>query len=144
MDILLNILIIAVIAVICLAAFSGMGSGLAFASRWSDLADRYQTKQKPPDGLAGFQFGMVGLVPYNGLLKVGVAEGGLYVASSVFLWPSHPPLFIPWCEIRSVKKVDNLLYRAYLLTVGSPQVGTLLLPRGSLASAKEMLDVKLE
>ncbi|WP_163865722.1 hypothetical protein [Myxococcus eversor] len=76
---------------------------------WFWLARRFRTDEPMPRGAIGGVTGKMGWVYYKNSLTVGVDEDGLYVSMIPVRTPFHPPLFIPWSEIRERRREKPLL-----------------------------------
>ena len=79
--------------VVALFAFSIM-------SGWSELSQHYRSKEKFRGTVARLQSGKLGVVGYRAMLSIGVNAQGLYLAVFLPARLRHPPLFIPWPEIK--------------------------------------------
>lgn len=73
---------------------------LGTLSGWGGLARRYRTNAPEPFGADGMLSGMLGLVSYRGVLQVGFAEDGFDLRVMMLFRAGHPPVRIPWSEIR--------------------------------------------
>src|SRR5437016_3950071 len=75
----------------------------------------------PFDGVSeGLQSGqMRWLAKYRNSLRLGANEDGLYLAVFFFFRFMHPPLFVPWSEIK-VRRQKRWLFGEYVtLTMGN-------------------------
>ena len=86
------------------AVFVGLDVLDARVSGWSRLAQRFRAEQEPIDGTRfGQEFLRIGGCDYYGRTTIRVSPKGLYLA----VWPfffTHPPLLIPWSELRILKE----------------------------------------
>jgi len=108
-------------------------------SGWQALAERHPA----PDGLPGTlyhrQTVKVGAVRWRWAMTVGISDYGLYLAPSPPLGPfrgllRHPPILIPWSEIRVVGPGHiYLLWECTELAVGEPKIASITVPNGLLA-----------
>lgn len=92
-----------------------LGGGLFLASRlngWHTLAKHYGTQQRyqgawisQPDD-SGKEAGGLSVTLNSGesenAIKLGADRDGVYLAMSLGFRPFHPPLFIPWNDIKAV------------------------------------------
>lgn len=82
-----------------------IGAIISFIGGWFSLAKVYRTRL-PFDGAKWrMQSGqMRWLTNYNNVLTLGVSPEGLYLASMFLFRFMHPPLLVPWSEIRVRRK----------------------------------------
>jgi hypothetical protein len=103
MDSALDTLVTALVIIAAPFGFVGFWMGVCWllgaASGWRGLARRWRTREEAPIG-AEWVSGMLGLISYNGVLSVGVAEDGLDLRVMLLFRAGQPPLRIPWSEIR--------------------------------------------
>ena len=85
---------------------------------WFSLAKVYRTRV-PFDGAKWrIQSGqMRWLANYNRVLTLGTSPEGLYLASMFLFRFMHPPLLIPWREIR-VRRKKGWVFEYVILTLG--------------------------
>lgn len=111
---------------------------IARTGGWHALAARYPLRGRFPRPGTRFGFGVFhGWVGYNGALIVAGDERGLYLrATPVLLSWCHPPIFIPWSEIRKIEPSSSWdrVYRIH--TVRAPEVEFALRP-GTFAVVRE-------
>lgn len=62
--------------------------------------------------------GMVGWVSYRNVLKVSAEQTGLYLAVFGLFRPGHPPLLLPYYDIKSVERSQGFWQPLLLITVG--------------------------
>ena len=91
---------------------------IALWSGWRKLAQRFRrefnlTERIPGWYSARMRFGC----HYNNALKIGVNEEGMSLAT-VGIVPQHPSLFIPWHEIRVVRRSKVLWWTLIYLELG--------------------------
>ncbi|MGB8260433.1 MAG: hypothetical protein WCE75_08785 [Terracidiphilus sp.] len=108
---------------VCL--WCGISYLIAWMSGWQELARRFASESEPyGDTLsAGPWFIVVYLrywTKYGGVVRMRAAAGGLYL-SAIFLFRlGHPPLRIPWNEIR-VGRTRYCMQNYVELTLGSEE-----------------------
>ena len=56
-------------------------------------------------------------VNYNNVLTIGVSEEGLYLACMFLFRFMHPPMLIPWDEIK-VRRSEGWIYKYLTFTMG--------------------------
>jgi hypothetical protein len=104
---------------------------------WSALAERYSTAN--PAGISiTTQDGTVGewgLVHVKGLMRVDQGEAGLYIAYPGWLSAGHPPLLIPWSELRLKDARDVVGIHVVHLSAGDPELAVVIIRGGK---AKEI------
>lgn len=95
---------------------------LSLSGGWYGLSRRYPAPQPFDDGQAfrmqsvaiGGMFGS-----YNNILTVRVGPQGLYLACPFPVNFMHPPMLIPWTEVKSAQWKKLLFRDTFQLTVGS-------------------------
>ncbi|MCY0996170.1 hypothetical protein OWM54_03375 [Myxococcus sp. MISCRS1] len=85
---------------------------------WSGLAKRYRTSAPRPDLFMKMSTGRMGWTHYNRCLTVGASEAGLYLAMMPSFTPFHPPLLIPWSEIKERRRETSQFQRVETLVIG--------------------------
>jgi len=75
---------------------------------WHVLARRYTARQPFTGQLHRGCSGRLGFVNYNKCLSLGASEQGLYLSVPRFFAFAHPPLLIPWSDIRATR--DKVLW----------------------------------
>jgi hypothetical protein len=95
-----------------------VGATISFVGGWFSLAKVYRTPV-PFDGAKwGMQSGqMRWLANYNNVLTIGVSPQGFYLASMFLFRFMHPPLLIPWSEIR-VQRRKGWVFEYVIFTMG--------------------------
>jgi hypothetical protein len=95
-----------------------VGSIISFIGGWFSLAKVYRTRV-PFDGTKwGMQSGqMRWLVNYNNVLTIGASRQGLYLASMFLFRFMHPPLLVPWSEIK-VRRSKGWFFEYVTFTLG--------------------------
>ena len=80
---------------------------LAYMSGWSALADRFRATDRPSGRTLSGQVMGIGSVNENGVTRLMVTPGGLYMYPLFLFRFKRPPLLIPWHEIQyeSTRKV---------------------------------------
>jgi len=117
----------------------GIGHLDARMRKWSAMADKFATDKPPAGQIERNQDGVVGtvgLITLKHLLTASVSDEGLYIAMPSWLRAGHPPLLVPWNQVRVSEigsGVDGPIVRFY---IGHPRVGTVEL-RGGLAKAAQ-------
>jgi ankyrin repeat protein len=121
------------------AALAMFAVGLLYADArttgWAQLAGRYTA----PAAFEGQTFarqdvdvGTVSLVRIRNLMRAAPLDSGLYLAMPAVVRLGHPPLLVPWSEMRVTNDREVLGRRVVTVSVGSPAVTTITL-RGGVA-----------
>ena len=94
----------AVLGLLLVAAFVAfwmlVGGLLSLLGGWWRLAARYRAAPGGSRADRRLESGYVGWVRYRNLLSVGVGPDGLFLAVLPMLRFLHPPLRIPWTEVK--------------------------------------------
>jgi hypothetical protein len=95
-----------------------VASVVSFVGGWFSLSRLYRTRV-PFDGTKWrMQSGrMRWLTNYNNVLTIGVNPQGLYLASVLLFRFMHPPLLIPWSEIK-VRRRKGWVFEYTIFTMG--------------------------
>lgn len=98
-------------------------AAISLSGGWYRLSRRYPAPRPFDDGqefrmqsvAIGGMFGS-----YNNILMVRVGPQGLYLACPFPVNFMHPPMLIPWTEVKSAQWKKLLFRDTFQLTVGSP------------------------
>jgi len=95
-----------------------VGAILSFIGGWFSLAKVYRTRV-PFNGAKwrGQSGQMRWLTNYNRVLTLGTSQEGLYLASMFLFRFMHPPLLIPWSEIK-VRRTKGWVFEYVIFTMG--------------------------
>jgi hypothetical protein len=95
-----------------------VGATISYVGGWFSLSRLYRTRV-PFDGAKwGGQSGqMRWLANYNHVLTLGANQEGLYLASMFLFRFMHPPLLIPWSEIK-VRRSRGWFFEYVTFTMG--------------------------
>lgn len=109
-----------------------IGAIISFVGGWFSLAKVYRT-QVPFNGAKWrMQSGkMRWLMNYNNVLTIGASPQGLYLASMFLFRFLHPPLLVPWSEIK-VRRKKGWVFETVTFTMGH-ELAIPLRIRGTLA-----------
>ncbi len=77
---------------------------LSFLAGWRGLAVMYGQASPAGGKIFSFQAGKVGIVSYNGALRLAVSPPGIGFSVIRVFRPGHAPFFIPWAEIEITGK----------------------------------------
>jgi hypothetical protein len=104
--------LLALMPALGLIGFVGVWVGITFLlSRiggWNVLAGRYLAQHPFSGQVHSWCSGRLGFVNYNNCLSLGANEQGLYLSVPRIFAFAHPPLFIPWSDIRAQR--DKILW----------------------------------
>lgn len=100
---------------------------------WTRLAHRFAATRPPAGVLKRHQDGFVGrigLLKLKSMLTAAASEEGLYLAMPSWLSAGHPPLLIPWSEMRVAYTRPGLEGQVIGLRIGEPEIGLITLRAG--------------
>jgi hypothetical protein len=91
---------------------------ISYTGGWRSLSKTYRT-QVPFNGAKwrGQSGQMRRLTNYNGVLTLGASQEGLYLACMFLFRFMHPPLLIPWSEIK-VRRKKGWVFDYVIFTLG--------------------------
>ncbi|MEJ6580124.1 MAG: hypothetical protein QNL33_01045 [Akkermansiaceae bacterium] len=90
---------------------------------WGKLAQKYTSYHPPSGSTLKWQSLVLGrLMNYNRCVTIHVGGAGLFLEMPRFFRFAHPPLRIPWSEVRYLKEVKTLAGRKYLYDLGTPRI----------------------
>jgi hypothetical protein len=123
-------LILICLAPLLFAAFwCGVVYLLSHLGGWAQLALKFRAHDLPNGQRFGWQSARIGRTRYNNALTIFTSKQGLYLQPFILFRLAHPPLLIPWSEVKH-PQVQRLFMRDIVLfDVGSPTVATLHVPR---------------
>jgi hypothetical protein len=91
---------------------------IGFIGGWFSLSKVYRTRVPFSGAKWHMQSGqMRWLSNYNNVLTIGVGPQGLYLANLFLFRFMHPPLLVPWSEIKG-RKHQGWLFEYVILTMG--------------------------
>ena len=94
-----------------------VGATISFVGGWFSLAKVYRTRVAFNGAKWKMQSGqMRWLANYNNVLTLGVSQQGLYLASMLLYRFMHPPLLVPWSEIK-VRRSKGWFFEYVTLTM---------------------------
>jgi len=95
-----------------------VGTTTSFIGGWFSLAKVYRTRVAFDGAKWRRQSGqMRWLANYNRVLTLGASQEGLYLACVFLFRFMHPPLLIPWSEIK-VRRKKGWVFEYVILTLG--------------------------
>jgi hypothetical protein len=95
-----------------------VGATISLVGGWFSLAKVYRTPGPFNGAKWRMQSGqMRSLANYNNVLTLGVNQQGLYLASMFLFRFMHPPLLVPWSEMK-VRRKTGWVFEYVILTMG--------------------------
>lgn len=99
--------------------------GISFVSGWHSLSRRFRAQHEPYGPTASARFSIRGVkmrfrTSYDNIIRLTVAEDALYLSVLFVIRIGHPPLCIPWSEIK-ITRGNFLWMRFVLLTLGEQE-----------------------
>jgi len=95
-----------------------VGAVVSFIGGWFSLAQVYRTQEAFDGAKWRMQSGqMRWLANYNNVLTLGASQQGLYLASMFLFRFMHPPLLVPWSEIK-VRRSKGWVFEYVTFTMG--------------------------
>lgn len=104
---------------------------LARLGGWDNLASQYSASSTPASRIHSFQSGRFGIVNYSNCLGISCGASGLYLSVLLPFRFHHPPLQIPWADIRITDSQAGLFGTTARLEIGDVAVS---IPARFLAS----------
>lgn len=98
-------------------------------SGWARLAESFAAGGEPTGRRFFMQYGVVGNIYYRSVLTIHTAPNGFYLSVWLPFRIGHPPLFIPWQEVRNATTYPFWWFEMVEFDVGSPTIATLELPK---------------
>ncbi|MFN8348906.1 MAG: hypothetical protein U0X91_28155 [Spirosomataceae bacterium] len=80
-------------------------------SGWHFLAGRYQAEPMK-EGFYRGVYGRIGMANYNGVLRVAFTEKGMYLHVMPLFKIGHPPLLLPWSQLKDWREVHSFFQHA--------------------------------
>lgn len=91
---------------------------LGLVSGWQGLGGRFSTQAPEPGFTVTARHAGLGLVGYGFTLQLGAAADGLDLRLVPLFRPGHPPLRVPWDQVREEGAAFSLVGRAVKLRLG--------------------------
>lgn len=116
--------------------FCAVATATSFLGGWRKLAGRFPAPQNFAEGrLFKWQSGDVGVASYNSVLNIRVSPRGLYFSCIPLFRFMHPPILIPWTQVKVTRQKRFLGKEAIRLTIGSPKLATIALRDSKIINA---------
>ena len=104
-----------------------MSAFFALSSGWLALADQFHASFRPEGEEVRNQVKQMGTVPERSVTHMIVSEHGLYLYAFFLFRFLHPPLLIPWKDVRLVGEHKTLWW--YTCELDIAQITTLSVTR---------------
>ena len=109
---------VAIMPIYFLCLWLLVGATISVVGGWFSLAKIYRTQVASDGTKWKMQSGqMRWLANYNNVLTIGVSQQGLYLASMFLFRFMHPPLLVPWGEIK-VRRKKGWVFEYVIFTMG--------------------------
>jgi hypothetical protein len=111
---------------------------LSVFAGWRSLAAVYAARTRPEGAVRYMQSAYIGSVVYTRCLTVRLCRAGIYLS----VWPlfrvGHPPLLIPWSDLRQWRERKTLFMLLVEADIGRPAITTIALPYRLLEEAGKL------
>ena len=92
---------------------------ISYISGWAELAQQFRYRARfVGKRWRGQSAQMRWIVGYRNCLTVGANPDGLYLATLFLFRVGHPPLFVPWIDVSSMRRGKWFLFRYVELRFG--------------------------
>jgi hypothetical protein len=102
-----------------------VGKLLGHLGGWQELHARYAYDDAMPADAWRMKSGKMGWVNYNNVLTVAPMKSGLALATFILFKIGHPPILIPWSDIKKVEMAKGWIMGHTQLTlsrIGDPEI----------------------
>src|ERR1041384_7445511 len=89
----------------------------SLVSGWHSLARHFRATSRPGGRKVTGQVKQMGIVPENRVTHMIVSESGLYLYASLLFRFLHPPLLVPWREVRFAREIKTLWWYTYEIDI---------------------------
>lgn len=96
---------------------------------WHALAERYQTRELFYGKKTGLLTASINWSNYKNSLLLQYNEAGMHLQPVVIFRLFHPPVLIPWSEIKKVTHTQFLFAKSTELIIGEPKVAKIMIPQ---------------
>jgi hypothetical protein len=113
-------------------------TGLFFADArmtgWHSLAKSFPASSEPANvsKRQNAGVGLIGLVQLRNLMRAAATDEGLYLAFPKIFSMGHPPLLLPWSQLRVTDDKTVFGIRVLTMQAGEPKIARVML-RGGVA-----------
>lgn len=105
--------------------FIGLWMGVTFILSllgWRKLQKEFKYAGTPHGSRIGIISARIGWTDYNNCLVLRTTNEGMFLNVLIFFRLFHPPLFIPWKAIRSVKFEQFLFIKTVSMDLGGTRI----------------------
>jgi len=106
-------------------------------SGWGRLAERYKTDEAFTGTRIGIISAGINRANYNNSLILKYNEDGIYLKTMLIFRLFHPPLLIPWSEIKEVTDMKLLFFKFKMLSIGEPAAAVIKLRESTYNKLKD-------
>lgn len=108
---------------------------LSVLGGWRRLASHYRTDQRSAAPALHPYWLMMGPVSYRGITTLQPTPEGLWISVMILFRLGHPPLLIPWRDVRGGHAGRPALFNTIALELGNPRITTLRLSNSAKVQA---------
>lgn len=95
---------------------------------WRSLATRFREPRPVSGKDLGYRSFRIGRTNYNAVVNVTVTRDGLYFKPMFLFRVFHPPILVPWREIKSINTKNFVLLKYQSLGIGNPRIAEISIP----------------
>lgn len=110
---------------------------------WSKLAGKFQIEKPPIAKSLGLISGYINKTRYKNALILKYNDEGIFLSVLFLFRLFHPPLFIPWEEIKGTEESKVLLFKFRTLKIGDPVIARIKLNENTFQKLKDALEKHL-
>ena len=92
---------------------------------WSKLLKKYSYNKPFIGRRIGFVSAKINLTSYSNVIILKTNDEGFYMKVMFLFRFFHPPVFIPWSEIKNIEEKKVLFFSQIILTLGDPKIATI-------------------
>lgn len=96
---------------------------------WHALAERYRTQEPFYGKKTGLLTASINWSNYKNSLVLQYNETGIHLQPVVVFRLFHPPILIPWSEIKQITQIQFLFTKSTELIIGEPRVAKIIIPQ---------------
>jgi hypothetical protein len=121
-------LVIVIWPIFFIALWVGIVMLMSLIGGWRRLARLYRAERPAGGNATPYVTGMIGMARYKRLLTVTTNENGMFIEIRWIFRIGHPPLFLPWRDIRNARKIHLFYWEFVGFDIGNPKVASMRLP----------------
>lgn len=92
---------------------------------WRTLAKRFKFMDKFSGDRVGMISAKINFTNYNNAIILYYNEEGFYLKPIFLFRLFHPPVLVPWSEVKDAQEKKFLFFKNYDLTIGTPKLCTI-------------------